>query len=328
MKVSIVVPVYNAEKYLTKCVSSILAQTYRDLEIILVDDGSTDSSGEICDSFAQSDKRIRTLHKENGGVSSARNMAIDIAMGDFIVFVDSDDYIHPEYVEYLLSLCIENQCKEAQVSYRYVHDDFGGQNSGGIHVEKKWSFVDLFFSPSRNYRAIVCGKIFSSDLFDHYRFPTGRIYEDEEAAFYLSYYAQNIIVSDRPMYFYRMSENSIMRNSQKSINWDFLYNYKGIISFLENKGERILLDGVRKELCVRLLSRYIEGKRNNTSSDELRKLILEYNKQFSKIVSFKLFPFREMVALFTFRVFPNFFAYLENKTGIILKVKKHRVQNS
>ena len=95
-KVSVIIPVYNVEQYLNRCIDSVLNQTYKDFEIILVDDGSTDKSGEICDVYAEKDSRITVIHKENGGLSDARNFGIDAARGDFLTFLDSDDYFHPE----------------------------------------------------------------------------------------------------------------------------------------------------------------------------------------------------------------------------------------
>ena len=99
--ISIIIPVYNAEKYLKKCLDSVINQTYKNLEIILVDDGSTDKSPEICDKYAEKDSRIIVLHKENGGVSSSRNAGLDIFKGEYLSFVDSDDYVEPDYIEYL-----------------------------------------------------------------------------------------------------------------------------------------------------------------------------------------------------------------------------------
>ena len=110
-KVSVIVPVYNVEKYLKQCLDSIVDQTLEDLEIVLVDDGSVDSSGTICDEYAKKDARIKVIHKKNGGLSDARNVAIDIAKGEYITFVDSDDYVTDDYVESLYKLLVENNAQ-------------------------------------------------------------------------------------------------------------------------------------------------------------------------------------------------------------------------
>lgn len=109
LKVSVIVPIYNVEKYLKKCIKSIIGQTYENIEIILVEDGSPDNSSEICDEFAKMDKRIKVIHKKNEGVSAARNSGLDVATGDYVCFVDGDDYVMPDYVEYMLKLAIDNK---------------------------------------------------------------------------------------------------------------------------------------------------------------------------------------------------------------------------
>ena len=108
MKISVIVPVYNVEKYLTKCVDSIMNQTYKDLEIILVDDGSTDNSGKICDEYVKKDKRFKVIHKKNGGLSDARNVGIKNSTGEYLSFIDSDDYIDNDMIECLYNACIKN----------------------------------------------------------------------------------------------------------------------------------------------------------------------------------------------------------------------------
>ena len=120
--ISVIVPVYKVEQYLHRCIDSILAQTYRDLEIILVDDGSPDNCGLICDEYASKDSRIKVIHKTNGGVSSARNAGLDVASGDYIAFVDSDDYVLPQYLEYLLEAILINESDISYCSYEKVDD--------------------------------------------------------------------------------------------------------------------------------------------------------------------------------------------------------------
>ena len=114
VKVSIIVPIYNVDQYIEKCIGSIMQQTYQNLEIILVDDGSPDDSGKIADEYALRDSRIKVIHKKNAGVSAARNTGIDAATGDYICFADGDDYVMPNYVEHLLKLCLDN---DAEVAY-------------------------------------------------------------------------------------------------------------------------------------------------------------------------------------------------------------------
>lgn len=115
--ISIIVPVYNVEKYLKECIDSVISQTYKNLEIILVDDGSTDKSGEICDEYSKKDSRIKVIHKENGGLSDARNVALDIAKGEYIGFVDSDDYVEKDMFETLYKLAEEHNTEISSISF-------------------------------------------------------------------------------------------------------------------------------------------------------------------------------------------------------------------
>ena len=121
-KISVIVPVYNAEQYFRECIDSILRQTYTDFELIIVDDGSTDRSGDIADKYAVADKRVRVLHKQNGGQSSARNAGLDICTGKFIAFVDADDYIHSEMLARLMNMVLENDCQVAICQYKRVRE--------------------------------------------------------------------------------------------------------------------------------------------------------------------------------------------------------------
>ena len=130
--VSIIVPVYNTERFLNRCIDSVLAQTYSDWELLLVDDGSTDSSGSICDEYATQDSRIRVFHKENGGVSSARNLGLDYARGEWITFVDSDDYIAPDMIEKLYETQKRNNADITVCGYRWV--DKEGKNLKSFHM--------------------------------------------------------------------------------------------------------------------------------------------------------------------------------------------------
>ena len=120
-KVSIIVPIYNVEKYIHKCIDSILSQTFTDFELILVDDGSPDKCGEICEQYALKDNRIKVVHKENGGLSDARNAGIDVASGKYIYFIDSDDWISPNSIISLLNFAEDNQCEIVQGGFYYAY---------------------------------------------------------------------------------------------------------------------------------------------------------------------------------------------------------------
>ena len=216
--ISVIVPVYNAEEYLERCVNSILRQTCPDLEVLLVDDGSRDSSGAMCDAFAAQDSRVRVLHQENSGISAARNAGLSQAKGDYIGFVDSDDWIDPDMYESLYALCREYEADIAECSYRNVfHDEIREEreNCGKIEilspVQAMENLVDY-----RRCRPTVWNKLYSWKVAVNIRYPEGKLHEDEFVTplYYLA--AQKIAVTDQSFYNYE-HRNSLSVTSSFSL---------------------------------------------------------------------------------------------------------------
>ena len=221
MKISIIVPIFNTEKYLAKCLDSIINQTYSNIEIILVDDGSSDSSGIICDEYALKDSRIIFVHKENGGVSSARNTGLDIATGDYIMFVDSDDYVEPQFCEIPLLMAFEKKVDIVSFGYFRIV-------SNGRRIEKKTKDPREISSSEGIFQLIskkdvihnlLWNKIFKRQLFSDVRFPIGKSYEDNAVIYLLFHKAKKIFVSDSLLYNYLFRDTSITAdwNKPKSI---------------------------------------------------------------------------------------------------------------
>ncbi|MCR8699417.1 hypothetical protein CYJ41_03695 [Campylobacter ureolyticus] len=176
--VSIIIPVYNVEKYLKKCIESVINQTYKNLEIILVDDGSSDNSGKICDEFAQKDNRIKVIHKTNGGQADARNKALDIMNGEWVSFVDSDDFVSPYYIENLLSLAKKTGVDIVSISFEINLSNF---KESKIQDEKILSFDSIKFIKEMFYgkfKHFPPTKIYKKEIFKDLRFPKGKLYED------------------------------------------------------------------------------------------------------------------------------------------------------
>lgn len=234
--ISVIVPVYKAEPYLERCVSSIRNQTYTNLEIILVDDGSPDRCGVMCDAFVREDRRIRVFHKENGGLSSARNAGLDIMTGDYVGFVDSDDWIAPNMFETLYGRMIQEHaqiscCGIAKHDGVKVLSHFYNNLQDQFTLSREDSMVEL----CNNYRITnsVCDKLYQAYLFHELRMKVGVLYEDAQIQPYLLHRAQRITYTAEPLYFYYQSPNSILRGKISVKHYDCLAALKERIGFFE-----------------------------------------------------------------------------------------------
>ena len=207
--VSVIVPVYRTEPYLTDCVSSLLAQTYSNLEILLVDDGSPDRSGELCDQFARKDARIRVIHKSNGGVSSARNAGLDAARGDFVSFVDSDDTLEPDTYAYLIEQMQKHDADVAMFEYSIDYPDRVIEHSHKAEgrLQNREQAICATVSPANRF---CCSKIFARRLIEGVRFdPQIRVGEDTLFCVKAMLACERVYYSDRVLYHYRQNVQSV-----------------------------------------------------------------------------------------------------------------------
>ena len=235
IKISVIVPVYNVELYLEKCIESICNQTYKNLQIILVDDGSTDSSGNICDLYGKKDNRITVIHKTNGGLSDARNAGLDIADGEYIGFVDSDDYIAPEMFEHLLNLSNRNNGDIV------ICDKVEFNENETISVNNKLEQINVLdrdvaiaqLASDTTIRSHVWNKLYKHNLFDGIRFDVGKAYEDVYIMHRLFLKTQKIVITNQVFYYYLQRSNSILGemnlNKQVDLYWAYVRRYEELI---------------------------------------------------------------------------------------------------
>lgn len=216
--ISVIVPIYKVENYLPKCVESIRNQTYHNLEIILVDDGSPDHCGELCDKYASEDKRIKVIHKKNGGLSDARNAGIDIAKGAYIGFVDGDDYVHPQMYEFLHKGIKDKNAQISICKYQNVKED----EFVSLHCKNNVKWITLAndqekFEYSLGEFTTVCftvawNKLYKAELFKEIRYPYGKIHEDEFTTYKTIELADRIVYTEEALYYYVQRQGSIMDN--------------------------------------------------------------------------------------------------------------------
>ncbi len=215
--VSVIVPVYKVEQYLDKCVQSILDQTFRDFELLLVDDGSPDKCGDMCEAWAKKDGRIRVIHKPNGGLSDARNAGIGQASGDYLLFVDSDDWIEKDMLATLYGLIRDADADMACCNFRSVNEDGSQHWDDAVITPGVWTEEDFwkqfFSSNAQTYCNVAWNKLYKKELFDTVRYPVGRINEDVYILYDLVSQCKKIAATDQIGYYYLFRAGSIMNRS-------------------------------------------------------------------------------------------------------------------
>ena len=224
--VSVIVPIYKVEQYLAHCIKTILQQSYKNLEIILVDDGSPDNCGEMCDEFAMQDNRIKVIHKQNGGLSDARNAGIDVATGGYITFVDSDDYILPDMIESLMKVIVNANADIAQCNYlRSKCDSVDEHRHESCQSDKFTVYFDDKMSAYLKDNKI--------NTVAWIRFPVGRLHEDVFTTYRLIHEARSAAVTDYVGYVYRINENSITTSKFSPKKLDSVYGKIEMSEFME-----------------------------------------------------------------------------------------------
>lgn len=241
IKVSIIIPIYNASDVLERCISSVLKQTYQNIEVLLIDDGSRDKSGDLCDEFAGQDKRIRVFHKENGGVSSARNLGLENSTGQYIMFVDSDDYCSDILVEELVNEIINNDVQMVICNYIDFSKDIPNiEYTDATRKKEYMESMDVLWRMRSNegmrYTA-PWGKLYSKSLFHEIRYPIGRISEDEATTYKLIDKCNKIAVIKDVLYFYYVGNvNSITSDRKYFLNFDIYKAYEEQEKYFRKRG--------------------------------------------------------------------------------------------
>ena len=231
--ISIIVPVYKVEQYLDKCVRSITGQTYRNLDIILVDDGSPDSCGEMCDRFAEEDSRIRVIHKQNGGLSSARNAGMKIAKGAYFAFVDSDDWIEPDMYEVMMKTALEKDAEMVSVGHYIDYTDRSDISSNPDLTAYDEDILTEFIKCSFG-GCLAWNKLYRSEYFNNVTFPEGQNYEDFATIYKVTFNMHCAVSVAAPKYHYLQRSNSIVRmRSLKNVR-DFWNSHNDWFNDLNN----------------------------------------------------------------------------------------------
>jgi len=284
------VPIYNVENYLRKCIDSIINQTYNNLEIILVDDGSPDNCGKICDEYAEVDSRIKVIHKENGGLSDARNVGIDVATGKYIAFIDSDDYIDKCFIEYLCTLCKKNDAYIAECDFVKFYDDkieIINDEKEEFIFNNKEMINRIYNEESYIKTVIVWNKLYKTSLFKDIRFPKGKIHEDEFTTYKLYWNSNNrIAVTNKKLYYYRYNQESIMGSKFSLRRLDYIQALEERLKFFKNKNQIDLYDKTLELYAYRLIEYYNLIKKYVANSKiEQKELLRKFKKNYHKFLN-------------------------------------------
>lgn len=274
--VSIIIPVFNVEKYLRECIDSVISQTYTNLEIWLVDDGSEDSSGNICEQYASRDSRIKVIHKENGGLSSARNKALDQMTGKYVYFLDSDDFISKDlimaYVEKIEKYDVDVVMGTSFEFYRNINPKILHSNpSCKDEVFSKIEALKMMFLDDKLYHA-AAGPLFKAELYSDIRFPEGMLYEDYATTFYVISKTEKVLYCDDKRCFYRTRPDSIMNSKVTNKDMVLLDIAEKVSNDMIEQYPELEIQAIRKIVVVnlKLYSRILNVSFNSFKKEQER----------------------------------------------------------
>ena len=260
--ISVISPVYNTEKLLPRCLDSILSQTFQDFEVILVNDGSKDNSGNICEAYAAKDSRIHVIHQNNSGVSAARNAALDWVMENsdsrWIVFVDSDDWVHPLILETLLKLALEYQVKVSACGFLETSDGSLDVSEDRLKPEV-WDARDFYYW-QKMLGTVPWGKIYAKECFADIRYPVGSYFDDEFVTYRILLAQQQIPMVPAPMYGYYVNPEGLTKRPWISRKLDVWKAYEEQIRFFEETGDERLLWSRYREYVENAYGQLLEAR--------------------------------------------------------------------
>lgn len=304
--VTVIVPVYKVEYFLPRCIDSILNQSYRNLEIILVDDGSPDQCPIICDNLQEKDSRVIVIHKDNGGLSSARNVGIQLAKGDYLCFVDSDDYISSDMIEQLV---LAAHIKNAPISACSFTSDENLLQNGITEEVRLFSAADALYEilNDRAFCTSAWAKLFDRKLFDNIVFPEGKYYEDYGTIYKLIHKAGTIAFSDVKKYYYTINISGITKGGFSHRQMDYFFISQELEIFLaENYPEYLKIAHFRAMNMAISLYKKIAQSPDRAQFEEDRTALLEIIKLNSAGFLFSDYPLKKKVAGLMISFFPRF----------------------
>ena len=325
-KISVIIPIYNVEDYLEQCVESILNQTYTNLEIILVNDGSTDSSGEICDRYKNIDKRIKVIHKENGGLSDARNYGIEASTGDYIAFLDSDDWADKKLYMTLYEIIKKNHADISVCNFKicYSDKDIEKQELNEVKCYSNIEALERLYCNDAVTMVVAWNKLYKRKVIGYLRFPVGKIHEDEYLTPMIIYNANKISYINNELIYYRQRENSIMNKKFNIKRLDYLYVLESRMKFFK---ENMLNELYKKNVCTyleKVMEFYFHIKNSEIENKKsIMKKLKNKLSNLNKNLDINL-PKNLKTEILLFNIYPGFYyikKWLDIKKELMIKFK-------
>lgn len=319
--ISVIIPVYNVEKYLEECLRSVIAQTYSHLEIILVNDGSTDSSPEICDAYAQKDSRVQVIHKKNGGLSDARNEGIQISNGSFITFIDSDDIVIPDFIEKMLGAALAIKAEVVECNFQKFYDEdlsFSIKNEGEKSEPRSFSTeLALKLLLEDRLRQMACAKIFDKKIIEGIFFEKGKIHEDEFWMYQIFGKALKVVKIEEILYLYRQQPESIMGKKYQLKRLDAIEAFNRQIVYMQKYFPSLVPVAVRR-LFYGILFHYHHLTVSKIDVDKTsRKMLLRNLRSYRAPKFIKTWKSKDLFWFQLFLIQPGFCVWVRKTLGMV-----------
>jgi len=308
--ISVIVPVYNVEKYLEKCIDSILSQTFKNFEVILVDDGSMDRCGIICDNYEKLDNRVKVIHKTNGGLSSARNSGLEIASGEYVVFIDSDDWIDKNMYQELYNEAKKNNADIVQCKFMKAYDEnvsICHDKYKNIAVIGNLDALNNLYNDKCTETVVTWNKLYRRHLFNDITFPNGKLHEDEFTTYKLLYKSNKVVLVDQEFYYYRQTPNSIMNSAFNIRRFDSLEALNQKLEFFKQINNEVLYKKTVKAYEDVLKEYYFKCENIKNEKEVLKKIRNEYKKKFIAYMINNQVSFKDKVINSIFLISPGIY---------------------
>lgn len=306
--ISVIVPVYKVEEYLDRCVDSIINQTYKNLEIILVDDGSPDNCPKMCDGYAKKDKRIKVIHKKNGGLSDARNIGIDNSKGDYLTFIDSDDYVELNYIEFLYNLMVKYDA-DISMGKQYVRYSNKVINTGSGYLYDNLTKAEIFekLMYGEDFDVSAWSKLYKRKLFSDIKYPVNRLFEDSATTYKLIDKANKSVMKSEPIYNYIIRDGSITNSVFNEKKLDLIKSTEEMTIYISKKFPE-LKSACDRRLMYSYLSTLTQLVKSNQKNKKIQNYLFKYiKKNRRRVLKYKYIPRRDRIALYCSYFGYNFF---------------------